>query len=422
MRELELDGCRVRLGLEGASRYQKVSFPPRYGRRHEVETRDFVFQYNLNGEIRYIRGKTEDWPHPSEWLKRTDGSDWVYYGSGGYSDVYDVYGEYYVPFVAYATNSLRSWDPFGEPAVQRALEAWTVIPRKLPESGSLGDLAPLERASLEGIRGCTPHRVREKAETLFDLLGGRVSVLPPDARHVDYDCIPLAVADGCLYNCSFCRVKSGQGFRQRSLADVRKQLRGLQALYGPDAANYNSLFLAHHDALNCDPGLLEAAAAEGLETLGLRKSSMEGANLFLFGSVDSLLRAPEELFGRLQAMGAQVFLNVGLESAHGATLRALGKPLEPEAVAAAFERMLDINARFRFVEATGNFVLSADLPAGHFDSVLRLAGDVRGRRRDKGTVYLSSLHAGNRREQMRLFREVKRSSRLPVFMYLIQRL
>ena len=422
MREFDLGDFRIRLGLEGARRYQKVSFPLTYGWRHEVQTPEYVFQYNLNGEIRYIRGRGQGWPHPSEWLKRTDGFDWIYYGSGGYTDVYDVFGEYYIPYPSYPTNILGTWNPFGEPAVRRALQAWAEVPERLAEHKAPDDLAPEELGALHGIIRCTPGRLREKVRKLSRLLRGRVSVLPPDVRHVDYDCIPLAVAEGCLYNCLFCRVKSGRSFRQRSSADVQRQVRGLRTLYGPDAANYNSLFLAHHDALNCDSGHLESAADQGFEALGLRDSRMEGSNIFLFGSTASLLQAGDRLFERLQALAAQVYVNVGFESADRETLRALGKPVKAGDVRAAFQRMLDVNRRFRSVEVTGNFVLAPDLSSGHFKGLHRLTAEMPEHRSDKGAVYLSPLHSGNRREQFRLFREIKRRSRLPVYVYLILRL
>ena len=49
-----------------------------------------------------------------------------------------------------------------------------------------------------------------RADQLHRLIGGQVTVLPPDTRHVDYEVIPIIVADGCLYHCGFCRVKTGR--------------------------------------------------------------------------------------------------------------------------------------------------------------------------------------------------------------------
>ena len=55
------------------------------------------FQFNLNGELKFITGRGKDWPSPSEWLKRTVAGDWVYYSAGGYDGPYDCFGEYYIP-------------------------------------------------------------------------------------------------------------------------------------------------------------------------------------------------------------------------------------------------------------------------------------------------------------------------------------
>ncbi len=116
----------------------------------------------------------------------------------------------------------------------------------------------------------------ERAAQLTALLNGSVSVLPPDSRHVDYDCIPLNIADGCLYHCSFCRVKSNQDFQVRSSQDILDQLTKLKDFYGPDLRNYNSLFLGQHDALNCGCDRIVCAALQAYELLDFKRSYLEG--------------------------------------------------------------------------------------------------------------------------------------------------
>ncbi|MFW6054256.1 MAG: radical SAM domain-containing protein, partial [Thermodesulfobacteriota bacterium] len=91
----ELPDVTVILDKQGAERYQKVSYPIRYGRFSEVLTFDYLLQYDLNREIKFIQGRNRNWPHPAEWLKRTIGNDWVYYFSGGYTSLFDSLGEYY---------------------------------------------------------------------------------------------------------------------------------------------------------------------------------------------------------------------------------------------------------------------------------------------------------------------------------------
>jgi GNAT superfamily N-acetyltransferase len=63
----------------------KQIFPLRFGKYSEIKTSDFEFCFNLNGEIKLIRGLKSNWPHPAEQFKRTAGNDWVYYTVGNKS-------------------------------------------------------------------------------------------------------------------------------------------------------------------------------------------------------------------------------------------------------------------------------------------------------------------------------------------------
>jgi hypothetical protein len=47
------DDFGMTLDKEGAREFSKVSYPIRYGRFAELKTSDCVFQFNLNGEIKY---------------------------------------------------------------------------------------------------------------------------------------------------------------------------------------------------------------------------------------------------------------------------------------------------------------------------------------------------------------------------------
>ncbi|MFO8031369.1 MAG: hypothetical protein R6U22_02390, partial [Desulfohalobiaceae bacterium] len=133
-------GLRVTLWKRGQLSRQKLSFPQHYGIYHELETREHIFKYNLRGQICYIQGKSMDWPHPGEWLKRTQGGDWIYYYSGGYTDLRDYLGEFYLPCPDYPSNILYNVEPWQEPAVQKALQEWKRVPDGLnPELGQLDD-------------------------------------------------------------------------------------------------------------------------------------------------------------------------------------------------------------------------------------------------------------------------------------------
>ena len=77
-----LSNLAISVEKQGPDKVTKDSFPLRYGKYSEIRTSDYEFVFNLNGEIKFIRGLDTIWPHPAEQLKRTDGNDWVYYSVG----------------------------------------------------------------------------------------------------------------------------------------------------------------------------------------------------------------------------------------------------------------------------------------------------------------------------------------------------
>jgi len=149
---------------------------------------------------------------------------------------------------------------------------------------------------LRRLRENTPERLAEKARTLIDIIGSRVTVMPPDARHTDYNFIPLTIADGCLYKCAFCKIKNKKPFSVRSRADIHRQIAELKTLYGRDIINYNALFLGEHDALNAPADLILETLEKAHEEFGFASSYMKEAFLFIFGSADSFLNADPFLF------------------------------------------------------------------------------------------------------------------------------
>jgi len=318
-------------------------------------------------------------------------------------------------------------NPLEDKAVRLAIGAWWKLQ---------GELRGLIRRGLpdriEEFLVCVSYwseeSLRSRSDQFHDLIGGPVTVLPPDSRHVDYDVIPVIVADGCFYNCGFCRVKSGQDFAPRSPKNITEQMENLKRFYGPDLRNYNALFLGHHDALRAGRELLELAAGTAYEMFEFSHSYMKGAFLFLFGSVDSLLHTEETLFEFLNSLPFSTYLNIGLESGDQETLASLRKPVPVGTVREAFNRMGEINRKYEKVEITANFVFGPALPPGHLPSVIGLLQGDGKRCLGKGTAYLSPLiddhrlDSGARRDLLRQFNKVKTESRLPVYLYLIQRL
>ena len=422
MEHYRLNNLDITLEREGAKRFTKTSYPIRYGRFCEIETQKYLFQFNLNGEIKYIRGFTQDWPHPAEWLKRTDADDWVYYSTGGYRGIFHALGEYYLPCLSYPSNSVYGYNPFADSNIQKAFSGWSRLLAELRSMRTNG-IPPKIRDFLCLISGCDSHTLRMKSEKLHRIIGGQVSVLPPDTRHVDYGVIPLMLADGCLYHCGFCCVKTRQNFRSRSQNNVRRQIRQLQAFYGADLANYNAVFLGNHDALAAGRERICMAAAEAYAAFGFEKAYVKNATLFLFGSVDSLLDAGNNLFEALNRMPFYTYINIGLESMDAGTLRSIQKPLEIHKIEDAFRMMLAVNRSFPNLEITANFLLGDRLPPAHYQALIELIRNRLDRYYSKGAVYLSPLNTSHdNRRLLRTFVEIKNLSRLPTYLYLIQRL
>ncbi len=277
---------------------------------------------------------------------------------------------------------------FQEPPVSRLVTSWHALVADACERGR--DLAAPFRSFLAGALESSPERLRAKAAALGAILGRRPTAIPPDARHVDYDVIPLNISDGCLYKCRFCRLKNDIPFASRTRKEIEDQIGALAALYGRDLINYNGLFLGEHDALSADPELLLWAVRRAFSALELGQGYMKGRNLFLFGSPDALLGADAGLFDALNALDVRTCINIGLESADPETLARLGKPVGARRVRAGFRKLREINARYRRIEITANFLLGETLPSGHEPSLLELCAESGPPPHGKGTIYLST--------------------------------
>jgi len=402
-----------------------VSFPLRYGRYAEIKSPEHVFQFNLNGELKFINGTGNSWPNRSEWLKRTITDDWVYYSAGGYDGPFDCFGEYYLPCLRYPTNNINSHDPFKDEAVISAITAWDLLHKKLTQLNS-GSLPPRIREFLNLVILNSPDELRKRSGRIHEIIGDDIPVLPPDARHVDYDIIPVIIADGCLYKCSFCSVKSRFSFKERSREDIKRQIRELKYFYGSDISNYNSVFLGQHDCLNASVDLVEFAGHYTFDALGLGNSNIAGPTLFMFGSADSIIKSDHAAFERIDKLPFMTYINVGLESANQETLDRLGKGIPGQAVERAFAKIVEINRKYEHIEITSNFVLGPDLPDGHINSLLRLMERHFDRPYPKGTIYFSPMinaeNTGWKRRVKREFYNLKIRVPVPSFLYLIQRM
>ena len=409
------------LEKKGSAIYSKQSFPIHCGVFSEITTNSVVLHFNLNGEIIRAQGKGADWGHPHEWLKRTMGNDWVYYSTGGYAGVFEAIGEYYLPNFDYSSNNLLGGHPFSDTTISGLTSSWYRI---LTNLAAEVDGAPeAVHRFLENTLTNTPARLADKAKRLRSIIGGRISVLPPDSRHVDYNLIPLTIAQGCLHKCRFCKVKNTLPFSRKTKAEITEQIGMLKNLYGADLANYNALFLGEHDALQAGGDLICFSVQEAYRQFGFADSCITEHKTFLFGSATSLVNAPENLFADLEKMPGMYYINIGLESADQDSLDKLGKPISARLVQEAFSRMQEINDRYGSIEITANFIMDNDLPANHYPTIMGLLREKLVHSRPKGSIYFSPL-TFNQPSRARLFEfnRLKILSRLPTFLYIIQRL
>ncbi len=247
--------------------------------------------------------------------------------------------------------------------------------------------------------------------------------MPPDARHVDYNIIPVNISDGCLYKCRFCKVKNKKIFSTRSEQNICLQIKRLKQLYDKDIINFNALFLGEHDALNAPCQLILKTARQAWEAFEFQASYMKKNYLFMFGSADSFLNKDMSFFDSLNDLPFQTFINIGLESYDQETLNLLGKPLTVEKVRQAFEKIQIINDTNSHIEVSCNFVMDETLSDPHYTALMALIRESVNRTKPKGCIYLSPLKFGSPSRQVLYdFYKLKSLSRFPTFLYIIQRL
>lgn len=405
---------------------RRKNFYTRPGIYTEIKSLDFQFQFNLRGGIKSIRGLSREWPHPFEFLKRTEGNDWIFYTVGNDSSdngIVSWFGEYYLPCLPYPSNSIWDYNPFGDTNVMMALSSWSQLYADLYTMQH----QPLPSKTKRAIRVILENdesTLFKKSQEMISILGERVSVLPPDSRHVEYETIPLIIADGCMYHCDFCSVKSGKGYRVRSKREINEQIQMLKSYYSQDLVNYNSIFLGNHDALGAGSDIIKFALNEGLNEFGFKTNLMNPPIIFMFGSVDSFLRVNNNLLDELESMPIYTYINIGLESVDDTTLRYIRKPLEPVKIREAFKKMLYINSNYKNIEISANFLLDEKLPTGHHQTLCELLSDVKENCSSKGAIYLSPLMdcMHSKENILELFNSIKKISRLSTYIYLIQRI
>jgi hypothetical protein len=187
MESLSISNLAISVEKQGPKSITKATFPLRYGKFSEIRTTDYEFLFNLNGEIKFIRGTNTNWPHPAEQLKRTDGNDWVYYTVGDDSSengIFSWMGEYYLPCLPYPSNPVWAVNYFSNSVIMNAFAAWSQLCGSLHEFGT-DRLHAGVRGLISRILENHDGVLHERSQRLNGVIGGRISVLPPDIRQVD---------------------------------------------------------------------------------------------------------------------------------------------------------------------------------------------------------------------------------------------
>lgn len=422
MERYQLEDMEIIFDCAGRDDWGKFSFPVWYGIPIKVNWRGYRVDFNLRGGLKRLTGKMSVWPDPQALLKRTDGNDFIYYGTTGYESSYDLIKNYYVPFNGIYDCAIFTENPLKGRHIRQALDAFDEL---VGEAGrhAASALCDRPRDFLNRVALRNRKTLAEEAEILHRIIGANLPVLPPDTIDVDYEVIPLIVAEGCACHCRFCLFKTAGEFRVRSRQNIAAQITAVKDFYGADLVNYNSIVLGQNDALAAGADLLSRTAEMAYDQLNLSASYHRGRpRLYLFGGVDSFLAADDSLFDGLERLPYLTSINIGLESPDQETLDRLGKSLQAEKVRESFRKMQEVNRCRRNIEVSCNFVIGGDLPFRHVEAIKTMLAEEK-TARDKGVVYLSPLlGVSQRREVLKEFREIKMASPLPVFIYLAQRL
>ncbi len=410
------------INKEGLHRYQKLSYPVRFGRYHELQWEDCTYHLALDGFPKFLQGRGGTWPHPLEWLKLSRAGDWAYYSAMGYHDLHELCGEYYYPFLAYGSNPIFDDNPLKTPVVQSLLGNHDL---RCSKAGLLAqsavDLSKEERDVLFLFSRWNSRIIARYAAKMHRIIKVNVPVLPPDCRHVDYDVIPVLVNEGCMANCGFCRVKTSSDFHQRSAAEVREQLVELKKHFGHELANYSDIFLGQHDVLGSGIEPLLNAIEETINILQPGQL-ITPPMFFLFASVPSFMQINDYDIIRLTAFPAKIFINVGIESFDQNTLHILRKPVTAEENRKAFARILKINRVHDNLNISVNLIDGNSVGHDHISATIDVLSHIN-RFDPYTTIYLSPLmNDFHRKGFLAHLQRLKSMGKLAVFPYLIQRL
>lgn len=408
----------------GRSDWGKYSFPVFYGVPVIVKWRRHEFHFNQLGHVRRVYVRARYWPNAQETLKRTIAGDWVFMSTFGYESSYDLMKSHYVPLTAYHDPGIVLMDehPLDSAYAAKAMDTFDALVARAGERAAEGVDGRAGRF-LKKIAAHGRPALAKFTERLHALTGGPLPVLPPDTIDVEYEVLPVMIADGCTGGCTFCKFVDKLHFRVRDEKNVRAQIEGLRDMFKDDLINYNAVVLGQNDALAAGADAIDYAARLAYKELQITGSYHDGSSLFMFGGAHTLLEAPESLFATLNKLPFDnIYINVGLESAHRPTLDELGKPQTGRDVRRAFRLLQRLNLEYDALNVSCNFLIGDGLPPEHTESVRALLASAE-TRMSKGTAFISPIEGQSTHRRTRSeFTKIKLAAKMPVYLYLVQRL
>jgi len=407
---------------KGRGSFLPVSYPTFEGIKHQIEYGRYKFIFDLTGHIKWILNTDATWPDPSARIKRSIANEWILYLSYGYEDIYSLTGVYYIPVrenLDYIPVLLDP--PFKSRWFKDSIEGFYELISKLSDHRSISYDSNISKIISKIVKVNKKAELKRHANMFHSILKGTIPILPPDTIGVDYNVIPILISDGCLYNCKFCCLKTGNDWRQRDEEEIINQIKGLKEFLGEDIINYPAIFLGQNDALSSKPDTILSIASIGLKTL-LNKSIFKEKFLYLFGSTTSLLNTPNWFFKELSKIGyKRVYINCGLESFEQSILDRIGKPVKSSEVCEAYKLASNINRDTSSIEISFNFLISKDFPTSHLRSLCDRISS-HNFRLPKGTIYISPIigESYSLRELKKIIFGLKANSKWDVRLYLMQ--
>jgi len=405
----------------GRMNFSPVSYPTFEGIKHQVEYRGYRFIFDLTGHIKWILNNNATWPDPSARIKRSIANEWMLYLTYGYEDVYALTGVYYIPIrekLDYIPVLLDS--PFKSDWFKSSLDCLYELIAKLCDYKC--DKSNDSHTVISKILKLNKEKELNKQANIFhSILKGTVPILPPDTIGVDYNVIPLLISDGCLYNCKFCCLKTGNDWRQRSWKEIIAQIDGVRGFLEEDIINYPGIFLGQNDALSSKPDVILDTANLAFNRL-INKSIFKEKFLYLFGSTTSLLNTPNWCFKELSKIGyKRVYINCGLESFEQGTLDKIGKPVSINEICEAYKLAMQINRDISSIEISFNFLISKDFSDAHLNILSEKISSPTFKL-PKGTIYISPMIGEyySLRELKNIIFGLKANSKWDVKLYLMQ--